>query len=212
MIEMFKNLLKLNRKKQSIPSVEDRICDMFENLTVDELSIKIGEDLVPFAEELCVRISELRERLYENYGYIIPAVRILDSAELQENSYCIFLRENPAFVGYTVATVDYACEEIVNELEDICFKHIDIVFSTELTERYIEQAAKKVSGLVYFVTHFIPVTGIKDILINLIRERKSIKDINYVFSQICEQCANDTDTCKLRDPKKVFEKVKSKIF
>jgi len=212
MIEFLKNMLKLNNKNAYTPTVEDKISEMFENLKVDELSINLGEDLIPFSDELANRISELREKLYDKYGYIIPAVRILDNNELQENAYCIFVRNNPAHVGYTVCTVDYSCEEIITVLEKICFEQIDIVFSTELTERYIEQVSRKNGGLVYFVTHFLPITGIKQILTGLLKEGKSIKDIDYVFSQICEQCSKDNDTCRLRDAKKVFENMKTKIL
>ena len=86
-----------------------------------------------------------------------------------------------------------------------------MVFSTALTEKYIERASRNNGGLVYFVTHFLPVTGIKYVLTNLIKNGKSIKDIDNVFAQICEQASKDRDTCYLRNPKIVFERVNAEI-
>ena len=150
MMEILNKLLKLNRKQESKPSVFDQIDNLFDDLTVDELSIRVGNDLVEFGEELCKRITQLRDDIAEECGYIIPPVRILDDNEMQENQFCIFVRNNPCRVGYTVPTVDYACEEIINELRDVCFEHIDVVFSTALTEKYIERASRNNGGLVFF--------------------------------------------------------------
>ena len=60
MMKILNKLLKLNKKKESKPSVYDQIDNLFDDLTVDELSIKVGNDLVDFAEELCNRITQLR--------------------------------------------------------------------------------------------------------------------------------------------------------
>lgn len=211
MMKILNKLLKLNKKKETKPSVYDQIDNLFDDLTVDELSIKVGNDLVDFAEELCNRITQLRNDIADECGYIIPPVRILDDTNMQENQFCIFVRNNPCRVGYVIPTLDEACEEIINELRDVCFEHIDVVFSTALTEKYIERASRNNGGLVYFVTHFLPVTGIKYVLTNLIKNGKSIKDIDNVFAQICEQASKDRDTCYLRNPKIVFERVNAEI-
>ena len=84
MLEKIKQLLKLNRK-EPVESVEDQINDMFKSLSVDELRIIVGEDLIGIAPAICQRIQELRKKIKEEKGFIMPAVRIIDDLDLQEN-------------------------------------------------------------------------------------------------------------------------------
>ena len=134
MLEKIKQLLKLNRK-EPVESVEDQINDMFKSLSVDELRIIVGEDLIGIAPAICQRIQELRKKIKEEKGFIMPAVRIIDDFDLQENEYQIQVKNKTVFTGYTVPKETYACDEISKNMEISCMENLDLVFTNEITER-----------------------------------------------------------------------------
>lgn len=210
MLEKIKHILKLNRKEQP-DSVESQINDLFKSLSVDELRIIVGEDLVKIAPDICERVHELRRKMKDERGFIMPAVRILDDLTLQENEYRIQIKNNTVFSGYTVPKEDYACNEISKNLEESCMQNLELVFTNEITEKYINAVQSRNGWLVWNVSHMVPVTGIKIILVNLLKNGKSINDITYVFEKICEVAAKDRDWYTMRDPYKIAKAIDTEI-
>ena len=210
MLEKIKQLLKLNRK-EPVESVEDQINDMIKSLSVDELRIIVGEDLIGIAPAICQRIQELRKKIKEEKGFIMPAVRIIDDFDLQENEYQIQVKNKTVFTGYTVPKETYACDEISKNMEISCMENLDLVFTNEITEKYINAVQSRNGWLVWNVSHLIPVTGIKVILVNLLKNGKSINNITYIFEKICEAATKEKDWCSMRDPYKIAKAINTEI-
>lgn len=210
MIEKLKKILKLNRK-HSEANVYSEIDKMFDNLGVDEICIQIGEDLVTFADEIGEKICDVRKKIKDKTGLIIPVVRILDNCDIQENEYQIQLRNKTKFTGYTVPKEDYAANEIIRKLEDVCMENIDIVLTNEMTEKYIEYVQRNNSWLVWYLSRLVPTTGIKFILTDLIKNGKSINDITFIFEKICEQATKNRDMCTIPDARKIAENLKVEL-
>ncbi|MBR1680411.1 FHIPEP family type III secretion protein [bacterium] len=210
MIERIKNILKLNRKKSDV-NIYAKIDEMFDTLGVDELCIHVGEDLLPHAEEICNKIWDLRRKLKDKTGLIIPAVRVLDNLGLQENEYQIMLRGKNVFTGFTVPKEDYASNEITRNLEQVCMDNLEIVLTNEMIEKYIEFVQRNNSWLVWYLARLIPTTGIKVILADLIRNGKSINDITYIFEKICEQATRTRDIYTIPDAHKIAENLKLEL-
>lgn len=210
MIEKIRNLLKFNRKSKE-KTVQDEIDEMFDSLGVDALKITIGEDLVPFGNDLVASIKDLRKKIKSDTGLIIPQVRILDDSELQENEYKITIQEKTVFTGFTVPKEDYAVNEITTNLEKECIKNVELVLSNELTEKYMETVQQTNGLLVYYLSRLFPPTGIKIILTDLIKNGKSINNINYIFEKICEVATKDQDIYKIRDARKIAKEINLEI-
>jgi len=204
MIKRIKNLLKLNKKK-SEENVYAKIDELFSTLGVDELCIQVGEDLIPFCEVICEKIQDLRKKLKDKTGLIIPPVRVIDNLDFQENEYQIKLRNKLVFTGFTVPTSDYATNEISRSLENACMENLDIVMTNEMVEKYIECVQRNNGWLVWYLARLIPTTGIKVILTDLIRNGKSINDITYIFEKICEQATKVRDVYSIPDAHKIAE-------
>ena len=210
MIEKIKQILKLNSNAKQ-KSVKEEIDEMFDSLGVDELRIIIGEDLTFLGENLCQHIRDLRRKIKDKTGLIIPAVRILDSSEIQENEYQIKIRQNTVFTGFTVPQKDYAINEITSNFEKSCLNNVELVLSNELTEKYIETVQRNNGWLICYLSRLIPTTGIKIILSDLIKNGKSIQDISYIFEKICEVATKDRDMYSIRDPHKMARELKVEI-
>lgn len=77
---------------------------MYERLGVDILSLQVGNGLLSIADpeqegQLLGKIAALRQRMTDEYGYIIPSIRIMDSSAIHDNEYLISIRNNPVSTG-----------------------------------------------------------------------------------------------------------------
>lgn len=215
LIEKIKNIFSVKQKENDNYTESQKISrtpdDLFEELGVYELSIDCGEDFLPFVDELSDRIWGLRLDIKERTGFILPPVHILDKSDLQENEIRINVRNNPVFTDYLVPTEKNFCDEIIKNLEIICFEYLEDIFSNEIVEKYIEHVNINNCGLVSYLTRIIPVTGFKKIFIDIIRYGKSINDITMIFEKIAEAAMTDNDTCFTRDAKKISNAVLAKL-
>ena len=210
MIETIKNLLKLN-KKEPEKDVYSKINDLFDSLGADEISIIVGEDLICFGKGISDRVGDLRNKIKDKTGLIIPPVRVIDDMDFQENEYRVKIRNEEVFTGFTVPQEDYALNEIANNLERVCMDNLDRVLTNEMVEKYIEVVQRNNGWLVWYLARLIPTTGIKVILVDLIRNGKSINDITYIFEKICEQATKNRDMCTIPDVHKIAERLKLEL-
>ncbi|NLF83587.1 MAG: FHIPEP family type III secretion protein [Candidatus Gastranaerophilales bacterium] len=78
---------------------------MYERLGVDILSLQVGNNLLVIADpekegQLLAKIAALRQRMTDEYGYIIPSIRIMDSTALTDYEYLISIRGNNVANGF----------------------------------------------------------------------------------------------------------------
>ena len=210
---------------------------MYERLGVDVLSLQVGSGLLEIADpdqegQLLAKTAALRQELTDEYGYIIPNIRILDSVKLDKCEYTICVRDNIAESGYVypgrymviadewdkyddnipenaIVGVDptYKCqaywllkEDLADkkkitavEATDVIITHMKEVFIKFVGEIMVKTDVIKLMELVRsqdptlvndLVPELISATDIKKILVNLIREKISIKDIIFIFERL----------------------------
>ena len=213
-IEKIKKLLHIKSKNEEIeiaPEVFRTPENLFDELGVCELSINCGEDFIGFVDELGDRIWALRLDIKKRTGFIIPPVHITDSLNLQENEIRINVRENTVYTDFLIPTSGNFCDEIIKNLEIICFEYLEDIFSNEFVEKYIDHVNEKNSGLVMYLNRIIPVPAFKKIFIDIIRNGKSINDITMIFEKIAEAAMTEKDMCFTRDSEKIATAVIDKL-
>lgn len=77
---------------------------MYERLGVDILSLQVGNGLLSIADpeqegQLLAKIAALRQRMTDEFGYILPSIRIMDSTALTDYEYLISIRNNSVALG-----------------------------------------------------------------------------------------------------------------
>ena len=211
MIEKIKNFLKLNKKNTSPNDVYAKIDELYNSLGSDDICIQVGTDLAPFAEKFCERIHEVRQKLADDTGLILPPVRLIDNLNIQENEYKIIIRDSEAFSGFTVPKEDYASNEIMHALERTCIENVDRVMTNEMVEKYMDRVHKNNGWMMCYLSRLMPSTGIKVILTDLIKNGQSINDIDYIFEKICEQATKSRDIYTIPDAHKIAENLKTEL-
>jgi flagellar biosynthesis protein FlhA len=75
-----------------------------QTLAIDEIKIELGYGLLPLINDLEGRrltdqIKALRRTLAADFGFVMPAVRILDNMRLPSQGYCLRIKEMEAGAG-----------------------------------------------------------------------------------------------------------------
>lgn len=100
----------VNQQYSELESVKQNMQDMvnpnkmYERLGVDILSLQVGNGLLAIADpeqegQLLAKIAALRQRITDEFGYILPSIRIMDSSAIKDQEYMIAIRNNPVSVG-----------------------------------------------------------------------------------------------------------------
>ncbi|MBE7703466.1 MAG: hypothetical protein E7Z89_05375 [Cyanobacteria bacterium SIG28] len=187
----------------------------YERLGVDILSVWIGQDLLPIFETywnnmMCPKIKELRERITDQYGYIIPEIRFLDSIKLEPNAYQIYIRHKLVHTGYLDMNIDNSIEDIVKysscadklleDVEMICFEYVHQVVTKTDILKLLELVRSQDPTLVNdLIPMFISTIDLKKIYANLIHDKVSAIDIIYVFELLNDYARYTQDINELTE-------------
>jgi flagellar biosynthesis protein FlhA len=84
--------------------VEETEEPISQTLAIDEIKIELGYGLLPLINDLEGRrltdqIRALRRTLAADFGFVMPAVRILDNMRLPSQGYCLRIKELEAGAG-----------------------------------------------------------------------------------------------------------------
>lgn len=181
MIEKIKQLFHIEKTIE--PTLFEKIDNMFSNLGGDTLAIRIGDDLVPFGENIVDIAVNVRDEMSEESGFILPPVHIFNDVNLQENEYVIQVLEEEMYHGFAVPNKD-GIEEISLKFKEIVLDNIDKILTNEITEKYIDTAQKKNGWLIWALSYRLSSLEIKIILSDILKSGHSIKNIDNIFEKI----------------------------
>lgn len=179
-------LQQLNDKIYTINRLEDldKFRGTFNTLSEDTITFKIGFDLVPFAEEVVKSIKNSRNKIKDETGFVIPLIRIISSKTLQENELVVHIQGKEVFQEFIVFNKKEINKEIENIVNRIYDEYLDEIFTNEILENYISQVQRKNAWLIYDVMQILFVAEIKQLLMSLLKNGKSIKNISLIFEKI----------------------------
>lgn len=208
MIDRIKEFFHI-KQKEVTKTTEEKIKDLFESLSVDVLRIEIGLDLVEFGDDICNKIWEVREEYKNALGYIVPACRVLENDEIQENCLRVFVREKLVEEIFVVPNKESVLNDLGEILKSVCIDYIDDIFTMDMMENYLDIINKNNNWLVWDCTRFYSVSGLKSILVSLIKEGQSISDICFIFEKINEYIVDNS--CYFDSPLRVARGVSKMI-
>jgi len=187
---------------------EKQIDELYASLISkpDVMRFEVGEDFVTFGEDIVSQLGKFRENKKEETGFILPAVRVIDNTDLQENELVVKIQGKSVYQEFVVPNKESIIEAVDLKLEQSFQEHLEDIFTMESVERLINLVAKKNSYLISNIINILPIQGIKLILCKIIKAGKSIKDITYIFEKISEVAICDGDNY-VYNPQKVANEV-----
>ena len=96
---------------------------------------------------------------------------------------------------------------IINHIKDVLIKNIDLVLNLEEVEKLLNHVRKVNNNLIDDILKEISPVVIREILVYLIREKVSIKDIVFVFEKILYVLKIE----KVNDPVEIVERLRVKL-
>lgn len=156
--------------------------------------VKYIDDEALQANEFCINVRGVKAfSSYVYPGYLMFYHDDLTLDRLPNNS----IRDNDPISGREIVWIDSEHtknfwmkglrpeEYIANALEFVCIKNIDEIFDYGDLNRYVDIVVEKNPYLIEnCVPDFVSLAELKYLLVNLIKERVSIKDIVYIFEKI----------------------------
>lgn len=179
-------LQQLNDKIYTINRLEEfeKFKETFNTLSEDTIMFNVGFDLVPFAEEMVKSIKNSRNKIKNKTGFIIPLIRITSSKTLQENEIVVYIQGKEVFQEFIVFNKKEINKEIENIVNRIYDEYLDEIFTNEILENYISQVQRKNAWLIHDIMQILFVAEIKQLLMSLLKNGKSIKNISLIFEKI----------------------------
>ena len=211
LFEKIKNTFKkqeIKTQNEDVPSIINR---MYASLDFAEISVCVGTDLDALVENLAEKIGNLRQLMFDKNGFILPVIPMTVNEEYQENEYRIFVRGNEVFTGFVIPNQDFAPDEICQKIEDVCEEHLSEIFSTVVVEKYIDLVNSATNRLVRSLFDITDITGVRIILLDLLKDGKSIKNITSICEKICEFGAKNRAQYSKFTPKIIGDFVKQNM-
>ncbi len=157
-------------------------------------SVKFLDDDTLQANEFCVNVRGVKSfRSYAYPGFLMFYADELTLTRLPKNS----IRDNDPISGREIVwiekehTLDFWTQGhtpqayVARALEFVCIKNIEEIFDYGDLNRYVDIVVQNNPYLIEnCVPDFISLAELKYLLINLIKEHVSIKDIVYIFEKI----------------------------
>ena len=211
MLEKIKNLFKKETEEQFLEnSLDEKIENLFDSLRGDVITLCFGEDFIELKKLIMDTTWDFREELKEKTGFILPAIHILSDETLQENEIVVKVREKNVLQKFAIPNKTETEKEIKESLDFVYKNFLDEIFTYEIAEKYINTAQKTLLGTIWHVTAMYTVTEVREVLIKLLKNKKSIKNIVYVFEKFAE-CSLDSGFYTHNNPRKIAQELCSML-
>ena len=180
-------LLKENQSLKTLCRNQQEYCNkinpdkMLIYFGIDIIKVSLPKKLKNLSTDLMAGIVGLREELADSLGYIIPNVRICNDYDLKNEEYEIFVRTKS--VGkFKFEESNEKLEQIIENLRKISLENISKIFLQENAQKLLDEVSNK--KVVETLLQNLSVEDVRLILIELINQKVSIKDNNYVFERM----------------------------
>lgn len=185
MLERIKQLF--NKKQLPDNTIEEKIEELFEEtFSTDIIKFEVGSDIVDLEKDICSEIGEFREKIALKYGFIFPTVHVIQRSDLQENEIKIFVREKEVINDFLIPNSENILKEVNKNLEFIYKEYLDDIFSNEFIEKIINRTQLENSWLIWNISCRYTITEIKKVFLNILKQKKSIKNTAYILEKIGE--------------------------
>lgn len=183
MLEKIKQLFK--QKQVPAISLEDKIEELFEQtFSTDIIRLEVGSDIAEFGEDVCSEINNFRERVAKQFGFIFPAVHVIQNNSLQENEIQLFIRERKISNYFLVPNKESVMNE-TNEILNFIYKnHLDDIFTNDFFEKILNKVQLDNAWLVWNISCLYTATDLRKVFIEILKQKKSIKNAQYIFEKI----------------------------
>lgn len=184
MIDIIKKFF-IKKQENTEETLEEKMENLFEEtFNVDIIRLEIGSDITEYGNEICSEIQLFRNNIAEKYGFIFPPVHVIQNDSLQENEIKLFIREKEVFNDFWIPNLKNVTKETKKALEWIYTEFLDDIFTSEFFDKIINMVWLENNWLIWNIFNQYTVFDIKKVFLNILKQKKSIKNAKYIFEKI----------------------------
>ncbi|MBR1617001.1 FHIPEP family type III secretion protein [bacterium] len=214
-LEMGKNLLRFeNKLSDKINILRQKFADELGYI-VPEVKIRENNNLA--VDEIAIMVHDLRvlkttiysDRLltllfdYEKNNQNVPSDKI-PAVGAYNKEVCWITKKDYHKLSKSIQSKE-AIDVIIDFLEEIIIEKVDDILSVKEVYKYIKYVKENYSSeVVDVVLGEISVNKFKEILTHLLREKISIKDINFIFDKLSGIVQYSQSPCLLAEMIRTF--------
>ncbi|OGI19759.1 MAG: hypothetical protein A2287_01720 [Candidatus Melainabacteria bacterium RIFOXYA12_FULL_32_12] len=231
--EMSEHLKELNDLKNQLSDAIDPIY-MFDRINQDKLTIIISDELLDLVDiakngDLITETINLRQKLVDKLGYVVPAIKFTDSETLEANAYRIDVRGIKVLSGFIYSgyrrfqvgqtNISRKPKDAIGDIDVINGQSVFWIEESK-TKNYWEQGLSPAqviaNNLEYIVCRYVDeILDYSDInnyidivsnhnlylIDNLIPDYLSVGDLRYIFAGLIRE------KISVKDLVFIFEKI-----
>jgi flagellar biosynthesis component FlhA len=162
---------------------------LLRNILAEPLVLEIGIGLVELLLEEYKNkfqgLQALRERLAQQYGILIPLVRIRDITQLGELEY--------RFTSYDKILAQKTCNsehkitiaDIYNHFEEVIVQHYDRILNRQIVKTLVDNLADQYPAVVTgVIPDKISIALLQNVLVELVNHEKSIRNLIKIIETL----------------------------
>ena len=174
---------------------------MYGRLGVDILAVQVSANILPIIDPYFVYETQvLRQLLTDEYGYIIPNMRVMDNSSLENYEFEIDVRQKCVYSG-KISEEDLKSNnprELVKSLYKVCFDYVHYIMTKTDALKLMELVRSQDPMLIENIfPDYLSPFDLKHICANLIQRKIGIKDIVFIFEILNENAKNTQDINEL---------------
>lgn len=198
-LDLLLNVNQLYSKHLIESDDEKRKISLFKEILSEPLMLEFGIGLIDlFNEEgnnKFERLLQIREHLAEEYGILMPIVRIRDNKKLDKNQYKILIYDKCMVDG--VITPDDTFDIICNQLESVCKINYSLLLNKQIVKSLVDNVKEKYPSVVEgIIPDKISILQLQKVLGKLVEKRIPIRNMIKIIECMEDmlQNLNDTDS------------------
>lgn len=182
--------LKINKETQATVNIEERIAELYTSLDSENLEIVLGNDFIEYKDTILDTMINFREDLKDSTGFIFPAIHIKSNNELQENELVFKIQDKIVFHEFVIPTEKEIKKTINNSLNYAYENFLENIFTIDIAEKYINTVQIKQPFAIWNLTCMYSIVEIRNVLMKILENKKSLKNINLVFEKFFQYTLN----------------------
>ncbi len=190
-----------NKNQFNQDSVEKKK-EITRYLLPDIISLQFGEALIPFFVEESKKgfphINEIRQEIAQQWGIVIPAIRVMDQFMLARNEYQISIYGLCVFKGEWKQKEEEGFLSIFRKLKEMIFKNIALVLNNQCIYFMVENLLEKYPYIIKgIIPELISYSRLRQVLLCLLHEYGYTVNPLILIIEIMEQHLEITDSMEL---------------
>ncbi len=190
-----------NKNQFNQDSVEKKK-EITRYLLPDIISLQFGEALIPFFVEESKKgfphINEIRQEIAQQWGIVIPAIRVMDQFMLARNEYQICIYGLCVFKGEWKQKEEEGFLSIFRKLKEMIFKNIALVLNNQCIYFMVENLLEKYPYIIKgIIPELISYSRLRQVLLCLLHEYGYTVNPLILIIEIMEQHLEITDSMEL---------------